>query len=257
MSTTNNAAGRLLDILIRGRELPTNVAMYENWAHLLSVPKNDKALLLQRVGRVMELPSQIKDSLINIPEIRHEAYLRWAPKVEEAFSIINLDIHWSNFIQRIDDSVLFSLEMCEDTIQRYFPEKPAKNNDLNELLSAIDDLLSDVREDETINERLKAFILVHLLTIKHAIEEYEICGLEPIERAIESTIGGAVMHSEARPRMDSIAPLKRFWDIFTKALLVLQFVHSGFEVSADIHPILPLWPKEETDLPDDPLLNVG
>ena len=88
MTQTNNPAGRLLNIINAGKRLPGDKQSAENWAQLLTVPIEDKSLLLRRVGYVMALPSQIRDQFEELHNLDKKIYLKWLPSVEASFSIL-------------------------------------------------------------------------------------------------------------------------------------------------------------------------
>jgi hypothetical protein len=54
---TDNVAGRLLDILVEGEKIEKNsTSSKEAWSKLLNMKADNPALLISRLGKVMELP---------------------------------------------------------------------------------------------------------------------------------------------------------------------------------------------------------
>ena len=130
MSIPNNPAGRLYEILKKGRGFgPVNGdnqrSVRDAWAHMLGVedPK-DTAAILVGAADVMALPDAILKRLSGtaIDEHTRDVCTRWVPNIHQLFSRFDLRQHWREAQELLSPEVLLSLEMCHSQLSQLAPE---------------------------------------------------------------------------------------------------------------------------------------
>lgn len=99
---------------------------------------------MRRVGHVLSLPSSIKEAMSYVDDIDRDIYLRWLPRVETSFSILNFQMAWRKFIERFDGEIMYGIEICSDRLSRERPEKIADEKLLSNLLEKVNQLLSEL-----------------------------------------------------------------------------------------------------------------
>src|ERR1039457_3859042 len=112
MTKLNNPAARLYALLQtakQGGDKYRQKPSTESWSMLLNAPADNQALMLKRLGGVMELPAVIKGRIENLADADHSLYMRWLPKVEEAFRANHLAGGFHTFIDKIDDATLLGI----------------------------------------------------------------------------------------------------------------------------------------------------
>lgn len=123
MESLNNPASRLLSIIKDGQQKSNTIISIDIWSEILSVPKENRALLLRRIGYVMALPLQIREKIYNIDNIDPKTYLKWLPRVENSFNMLNFQVPWKTFINNFDGTVMYGMEVCADLLSRRNPDK--------------------------------------------------------------------------------------------------------------------------------------
>jgi len=102
---TDNPAGRLLHILQECKKIPQHSTGREAWRKILNVNVNNDALLVSRLGKVMELPHQVINDIQNNFPNQKNSHKHWSAKVNTAFTQHDLNGQWSKFIQHAYNGV--------------------------------------------------------------------------------------------------------------------------------------------------------
>ncbi len=229
MDKNNNPAGRLHSLLLEGKKQSTNVQASVVWAKLLNVPEDDKSLLLRRVGHVLTLPSNIKEAMSHIEDLNHEVYLKWLPRVETSFSVLNFQIQWKQFIDRFDAEIMYGIEICADRLSREQPEKTADSEKLDKLLDKVNELLEELESSEMDNN-LWFYIYDNLQRVKEAIEEYSICGIKPLEAAFERAVGNTVLTPNIYKECQNTDIGKSFWEFMSRLAIVITIAQGAIQI---------------------------
>ncbi len=238
MTEINNPAGRLLNIVNAGKQKPGEKQAAEIWADLLSVPIQDKSLLLRRVGHVMALPFQIRERFEDLVNLDQKIYLKWLPNVEVSFSMLNFKIAWKQFIERFDPSIMYGMEICSDLLSRESPEQTAEENLLADLKNIVEELLQSI-ESEELAPDLRVFIYEHLIKIKYSIEEYQIQGITPLKEEFQSIVGSVTLNPELYKKSQDTKLGRKFWEAMGKLALVVTVTVGVIQIGKDTISLLP------------------
>jgi len=238
MEVNNNPAGRLHALLSEGQRKPKNKPASEIWAELLDVPKDDTGLLLQRVGCILSLPSNIKEAMSYIDNSENNIYLRWLPRVEVSFSILTFQLPWKQFIERFDGEIMYGIEICSDKLSKERPEKVVDEALLANLLDKVNALLLEL-DTITLDKSICLYIHNHLIQIKEAIEEYRIRGIKPLEAVFEQAIGSVSLAPEMYQEGKKTTSGTKFWEVMGHLAIVLAVTSSSIQIGKDIVSILP------------------
>jgi hypothetical protein len=130
---TNNPAGRLLEIVDRGKSYNGGLPVIDVWSNILSTPASDYSLLIRRIGHVMALPSQIKSAMEGLEEYNPNIYLKWLPNVENAFKAVHFQMQWNQFISNFDGTgilgrravMVYTYELAWNSIKDLFEAQGA------------------------------------------------------------------------------------------------------------------------------------
>src|SRR5687768_6548772 len=118
-----NPAGRLLVLIEASLKIPTNKNYADGWRELLGIEGRDRSFLLERLGPMLRLPFDAKQAAERLGDaVDQELVLEWVPRVERAFSNINLEGNWDQFRGHINGETLLSLRFCSDQLGRLAPE---------------------------------------------------------------------------------------------------------------------------------------
>ncbi|MDY7116042.1 hypothetical protein RAN53_06745 [Halomonas sp. SSL-5] len=235
--SANNPASRLLKLIQDGQKQKKDQQAFDAWAAILDVPKDDKSLLLSRVGHVMALPGAIKAEIEQVDNINHQLHLKWLPSVETSFGILNLQVQWKQFIERFNAETIFGLEVCGDVLGRNRPERVVDPASLKNMLNDINDLIGDLKEDE-LPPDLRDFIFEHLVLVKNAVEEYKIRGGRPLEAEVERLTGAVARNPQVWIRTRETDLGKRFWQVMGNLAIVTTVFVGQLQIGHEIFDAL-------------------
>lgn len=239
MPSNHNAAARLHSVLVKAKKsnLRSTPAI-SAWANLLNAEPSNEALVLKRLGAVMELPSTIKTKVESLSDVDHELYLRWVPKLVGAFRATHLGSSFSSFLDNVDDTTLFGIEHCSALLGRKDPEPEIAKSELDFLRIKVQELIEEVRTND-IDLDVRKFLLKHLLTILNAIEEYEIFGSRPLTAALGEAVASTITEPLETVKAGSIPTGGKFWKCVIGLAALLTVTGQGLEIAERIEKLLP------------------
>ena len=239
MTKLNNPAARLHALLHKAKQNTElrNKPSTESWSMLLNVPTDNQALMLKRLGGVMELPSVIKGRIENLAEVNHDLYMRWLPKVEEAFRANHLAGGFHGFIDKIDDTTLLGIEHCAAILSQRDPDPEIKAEELESLRQQVDDLIKEMTDAE-IDPDLRKFILKHLFAIRNAIDEYQVFGSKPLVTAFGQAVASTVTEPQESVKASLSPHGNKFWKCVTRLGNLLTVGDQGMKLTEGILKLL-------------------
>ena len=193
----DNPAARLLAVLEAGQQKNQNMSCREAWQQILGVEKGRDALLMSRLGKVMELPEQAIQILNRDFPNQTTTFHHWNAKVNHAFSQQNLNAEWKSFQGHIDTHTLSYLRLTADLVQTKMPTKLLAAETTGELRSQVDRLLVEVLEGDFENE-IKEYVARYLRHLIIALDEYHISGALPVIETVEGAFGHAFFDDKYR-----------------------------------------------------------
>lgn len=185
----DNPASRLLALLTTAKEIDGNTPSSRAWGKLLDAQGN-QALLLSRMGKVLQLPNEVTVRLSNAAGVQSQIVSHISSQFYAAFSAHKFGEKWSEFTNRIDGHILNYLGLASNLLEAQTETKQLEAEDIEKLRADFTNLLERVRGAD-IAPRLKAYVVLQLHALIAALDDYFITGAEPILRQIEATVGHA------------------------------------------------------------------
>ena len=186
---SDNPAARLLAILEEGSKHKKEENCRTVWAKLLNVDTHD-SLLMSRLGKVMNLPSDIVDTISKEFPNQQDSYKHWCNQVNNGFMQQNLCGQWETFGKFIDPHTLAYLRLTAELIQSKANTSLLEETTLSNVRDKVDDILKDVIESD-FQEDVKTYLTRSLQRILVVTDEYRISGAIPVLDAMEVTLGHA------------------------------------------------------------------
>lgn len=187
----DNPAARLLALLLAGRQKKKDNPCRAVWEELLDAQGNPP-LLMARLGKVMELPSLIIESVQQAFPDEGNTWSYWESRVNGGFMVQNLHAGWETFINNIDDHTITYLRMTSNLLASRSTTKLIASDSLNsirgELQSILDDLMNSDQPDD-----IKKYLARNIRRMIVSIDEYRLTGALPLLDAIDTTIGHAAL----------------------------------------------------------------
>ncbi|WP_141699100.1 hypothetical protein [Candidatus Thiosymbion oneisti] len=209
---SDNPAGRLLNILENGKQHPSGMGCRGAWNKLLRINNSNPALLMSRLGKVMELPNQIIEKIQEHYPNQGSSHEHWSQKLDAAFAQQNLNGSWDSFIGHIDEHTINYLKMSMDLLDVKEGSKVIEDAELADIGNKVNDLLQETIDSE-IDAEFKKHIVQYLSKTITGIDEYHISGAGPIVEGIECTLGHAFLDDKYRSSISETSLGKKIIDV--------------------------------------------
>lgn len=191
----NNAASRLLNLLLAAKQIKADSPTIAAWRSLLDASK-DGARFLDRMGKVMAMPREIEQAfethLLDHTPTRYISNQMYAAFVSQRMDGNSM---WNSFMQNVDEHLINYLRMASALLESTQRTESISSDRLVELRNSFDEIRKQVWESD-LPPRLKASILGHLSAIIAALEDYFLTGAEPVLERIEAMCGKAAVDEE-------------------------------------------------------------
>lgn len=193
----DNPAARLLEILEEGKNFPDHIESKAVWRKILNLKDESDTILLSRLGKIMQLPEQIKSILLQDFPNQTLSTQHWEERVLSAFLNQDINQNWKGFYKYIDDHTITYLRLNADLLQTKSPTKKIDSSKIIELKKKVSELLEELLDTE-IDPEFKTYMTRCLHKLILAIDEYRISGAAPILDTVESAFGHAVVDENYR-----------------------------------------------------------
>lgn len=224
--TRNNPAARLLNFVgtLRGYAINNKTQKTATALSIvLGIREDDVAGLLERVGKILGVPREIREQVRSIKDVDQNLYLRWLETVEMLLAALNLNASIAMFADRLPQAILDEGQFCADLLSRTYPERVIASDQLRAVRKEVEDLKSTVVQSE-LDLPLKRYLIEHLRAIVNAIDLYDILGPSEIEATLNRTLGSVLTDLNRAERIKESSVGNRFWEV---VLRVSQLVEIG------------------------------
>lgn len=226
----NNPAGRLLSILMEGKNSNPSVNCKATWAKILSVEEDNSFVLVGRIGKVFSLVDNISIELAQIDNVNVSRYMSWTKNLESAFSNCNLGAPWQSFMQHIDESTIDYLHMTSGMLATNRPQPVLPRSELDKIYEGAKNLISEIISSDLSN-KIKSYFIEQLRKISTAIEEYKITGASEVVDIVEATFGRALLSRDMIDGRETHEVMNNFWKFMTKTVLVISTVVGVLQIA--------------------------
>ncbi|WP_330149051.1 hypothetical protein [Shewanella xiamenensis] len=226
----NNSAGRLLNILIEGKEANPNENCKKVWSQILNVKDDNSFVLVGRIGKVFSLVDNISVELNKLENVDVNRYMSWTKYLETAFSSCNLSTSWNDFIKHINEPILDYLHMTSGMLSTNRPQPVLPSSELNSIYDDAKELIEDIVNSD-LPSSIKKYFVEQLRKITTAIEEYKITGASEVVDIVEATFGKAVLSKDIIDGKDTNKAMNKFWTFMAKTALVVSTVAGAIQIA--------------------------
>lgn len=209
----DNPADRLLSILEEGCTQPKNNPCLHTWGVLLKCP-NNSSLLMQKLGKVMELPRLAVNAITESFPDQVTTTRHWVNQIDSAFTRQNFHANWDSFINHIDSHTISYLSLSATLLSQKSNTKLIDEADLVSVRESLDKLLSDVIES-SIDGEVKKFLVHALRKLIEGIDDYRITGAVSLLESIAATLGYAFLDKHYKTFLSDSELGKRLLDTLT------------------------------------------
>lgn len=187
----------------------------ECWEELLDA-RGNTALLMSRLGRVMELPRLTISALMASYPNQGETWKHWEAQVSAAFMVQNMHAEWKSFSANIDSHSITYLRMAADLLNAKQQSRLLEQAEVTAIRDRVQAVLDAVLEAD-LPPALKAQLVRCIKRIIDALDEYQITGGVAILEAAEASLGHASLDSEYKSFLQDTALGQRVLDAISAA----------------------------------------
>ena len=238
-TTANNPAGRLLEIVKKGKGIGDQVKTIEAWSDIFDVPKGNVPLLLKRISDFYALPDEIEREIKEIGEANAPLYLDWRSKANGAFTNLNLTNNWNaTFKVRFDDKAVYGIKFCDDLLSKQRPERTVPIEELNNLSKKVEELLNLI-EEENIDQPTKDYIKERLVDIQMALGGVPTLGIRAIEKEFQVVVGSLAINKTYNLQSEGSEFKTKFWKVVVGLGLLASLATNAMQIEEKIIKALP------------------
>lgn len=190
-----NPAARLHTVLSeaiaqRGR----GEAAVQVWGELLGIDwSTEKPLMLRAGADLQELAAEVRSTVVELADsvninLALRNFIEVETTLDQWISITSLPMH--QFMSPLQDTGLYSVEVCADALKRYASEPSLSPDTIGLLLEKVRELCREVDQAGDLDDATKSWISQRLVGIERALMTYKITGTRGLERAADELLGG-------------------------------------------------------------------
>lgn len=218
-----NAATRVLDLLLAAREKPDNRETWTVWAEVLGEDVGNPGAVARAVGLVAGEIESIREAL-GQTTLSGDLYNVVLNQAAEALGTRNLSAHWKQFKGSIDQATINGLGWCA----AYLPgEDTAASADQ---LKSLDRLLREFEKElasTELDDWVRAFLLRQMAIIRQALAEYRVVGAKAFDAAVTNLTVDLADSVEIVEQLPDSKVRKLYRGILSKAAGLSRFA-GGF-----------------------------
>jgi DNA repair exonuclease SbcCD ATPase subunit len=124
-----------------------------------------------------------------------ERYRRLVTRISRVFQVHDLTADFHTALNQLGEGDLDLLEECQEKLAHYRPEEVADQQALEDLWQDVTALYEEIMV-APLDRELKEFILGQLESIRRAIHEYRVGGIERLRSALATNLGELFLHKE-------------------------------------------------------------
>lgn len=176
----------------------------------------DDAQLRRALVALDEVFLSVEMRIKKLPKANHQSYMRHFPALRRGFANLTLDNPSPHAFNFITDAALENLELAANRIAEDFSEVEIETQEISDLSSAVLELLEWV-STATMDPALKEVAIDLLETLRRAISEYRIRGVEGLQRAVQESLGKLTLFYKQRKGDVEAEPFQKLWGLLVKA----------------------------------------
>jgi hypothetical protein len=195
-----NSASRLYDFLVKLKSTDGN-SLQEILPKLLHIQEITNSHFrdpiweaMQSITVVEKLISEVEQEICNcIADDEIGFYLKFIPGVCNALSPSTFGHPWNQIRSKITEVDLTRIEHLDRFLRPHITEEKIESRELNEVLTSVNSAL-DALDNSELPRSICDIIAFHLLAVRLAVEQYELFGINGIQKALAGYIGGLAMY---------------------------------------------------------------
>lgn len=235
---SDNAAGRLHELISAFSRIASQQLMAYTWAAVLGMSVDDGPEFLRRLALVFSLPGEIEREILKVSpgEFDGDLAMRWSVRMlqelEPAALLNNLSS--AHVVGRFDKASLNSLEYCSYVLHEHRPQRVFPGSELERIRLLIAELETAVRGAQGLDPDLCEFLLFHAEAMAQALRDLPLRGPAALEDAFDQALGAARRRADLSARGENRSTSRKFGELIVAVAAVLQITTAGLTLPGQI-----------------------
>ena len=191
------------------------------WAQLLGLDPADKAAVVGASGQIVSLISEARQQVQAHPELKQDLYLGTLTTIESLLLNQAPLAQWGSIVGNLKGAPIQLLEFCAESLDRLDPQTELPSEILDALRADVDNLVTRIAES-SLDEPVKATLVIRLEELRAAILRYRITGIKAIEAATDAAVGAAVVAQARTPTGKHRETINDYLGIIQKVLEIIE-----------------------------------
>ena len=176
---TTDPATRLIAIFRAGITAPQGQPWLNFWAIAFNLPAENILDIYRSLDLTRELIDDTEKAIKELPDIRHEQYLRPLAPIRNILSRPNIHEAWHGQLGVIEMAIN-GLEFASERLQAHAPEVDLPASELDEIRRQTSEMIKVLENSQTIPKSLKLILFDLLSSVQRSISEYKFRGIRGV-----------------------------------------------------------------------------
>lgn len=240
---TSNPAERLFNLLSKVNSSQTNQKTYTIWEDALDIDENSKVEtfveIYRRLSHLADMLDGIEFYLVEESLPNEDVYQNTFRHIRSVLAPANLEVNWSEYAKILTDERMRVMKMCSNDFGDIYTDQLVDEQDLDQLDQEVSQLIERITGAQyQLDPQLERIMLRALSSIRRAIDEYRIEGVDALRRAYFSASGELNFHADQiQETMQSSSEAERdFRDLIQLfvqlAAILVQSNHPELSIAA-------------------------
>lgn len=239
--TITDPAARLIAILETAVTDQPNQSHKKLWARVFKVQDTNLIAIHRGLDCLRDLVDDVEREIEQIPDIKHEQYVKVLPPLRQIISKSNLDQACAPDIAVLQ-MIINGLEFASERLQHSAPEPLLPQSDLDALRQQAKELLKTLEKSETVPRKLKLILFDLIKAIQRSIDEYRFRGIRGVRRELFIVASQIQEHLPEFEAAKNAEEVKGFFKLLKKIDSVTAAALHIKELLSSAAPLLPMIP---------------
>ncbi len=240
--SVTDPAARTVKILQLGMRTPPQRSLLHFWATAFNVDPNNVVDIYYNLGLFRDLVDDVERMIKQIPDIRHEQYLKGIAQLRTTVAQPNLQAGWQEHL-RVLEMIVNGLEFASERLQAYSPEPDLPPSELETIRKQTAELIQKLESSETIPKRLKLIIFDLLSAVQRSIDQYRFRGIRGLRQELFVIASQIQEHFPDFEQAKDEPEVKGFFALLKKIDAVTAAALHVKELLWALSPLLPATPS--------------
>jgi len=181
--TSTDPAARVVKILQLAMKTPHQRSFLHFWATGFELTPDNIVDIYYNLGLFRDLVDDVERTIKQIPDIRHDQYLKPVTQLRTTIAQPNLQSAWNQHV-RVLEMIINGLEFASERLQAYSPEPELPPSELEAIRIQTAELIQKLESSKTIPKRLKLIIFDLLNSVQRSIDQYRFKGIRGVRQEL-------------------------------------------------------------------------